>query len=76
MASLSTAIPANYFEIMLATNPSAASFEIGGVSYSRSVLLAQFNALADASENTVSMVGLKAIKNSPVTSISKRAFVK
>jgi hypothetical protein len=69
-------VPANYLEVLLLTNPSAQSFQISGVNYTRAQILAQFNTIADPSESTVKVVGLQTVPSAPVAQVLTRAAVK
>ena len=75
MASIISQLPANYLENALVTNPTMASFIIGGISYTRAQVLTYFNSVADSSENTVPVVGLQAIPGAPMTTVRRRADV-
>lgn len=76
MASILSLVPANYLENLLVTNPNAQSFYVGGILYSRTAILAQFNASADPTENTVKTVGIASIPAAPKTQVLVRADVK
>lgn len=75
MATILSQVPANYLKNILVTNPTVTSFIVGGISYSRASVLAQYNGVEDPSENNSPVLGLQSIPMAPKVPVKVRADV-